>query len=60
MNMNSRDLVYLQMNGTPVVGEIVGFTPKRVRVAVRNGRSYSLVLRAKSNLEVAKKARMLG
>lgn len=57
--MKPRDLVYLTVNQMPTVGEVVGFTPKRVRVALRNHQGYLSVLRAPSNLTLAKKAKRI-
>lgn len=54
-----RDLVYLIVNHMPVVGEVVSFTQKRVRVAISRPGGYSIVLRAKHNLKMAKKARLM-
>jgi hypothetical protein len=55
--VKSRDLVYLWIGHRPTVGEIVGFTPKRVRVAVRSGTGYISVLRSKNNIKVARKTK---
>ena len=57
--MRSRDLVYLMVGAMPTVGEVVCFTPKRVRVAVRNQYGYFTVLRARHNVKLAKKAKVM-
>ena len=54
-----RDLVYLIINQMPAIGEVVSFTKKRVRVAISRPGGYAIVLRAKHNLKVAKKARLM-
>ena len=59
--MNLMDLVMLINHKTkmPVIGQVIGFTKKRIRVAVRNGEGYISVLRSKHNLTMAKKSRRL-
>lgn len=57
--MNQRDIVYLRVDGMPSVGEVVGITPKRIRIAIREHTGYFTVLRAKHNIQLAKKAKRL-
>ena len=57
--MKQADLVMLTINQYSVIGQIIDFTPKRVRVAVRQGNGYIAVLRAKHNLKMAKKVKTL-
>ena len=57
--MNIGDLVYLNLSGYPSVGQIVGFTPKRVRVAIGSHRGYTSVLRSEKNIKQAKKVKKL-
>ena len=57
--MKSSDLVYLTVNDSPTVGQVVAFTPKRVRVAVKSGPAYITVLRKNTNLILAKKNKPL-
>lgn len=53
------DLVMLINHRThmPIIGQVIGFTKKRVRIAVRNGNGYVSVLRCKKNLTLAKKVK---
>lgn len=57
--MKLMDLVMLLRNQHPVIGQVIGFTNKRVRVAVRHDTGYISVLRAKHNVTLAKKVRGL-
>lgn len=57
--MKSGDLVYLTAGDMPTVGQVVAFTPKRVRVAVKSGQAYITVLRKNTNLILAKKSKPL-
>ena len=57
--MNIGDLVAVQRGDVPVVGEIVAFTKKRVRVTLGRTVGYSTVLRAPKNLIVVKKRKVL-
>jgi hypothetical protein len=57
--MKQNDIVYLMVGAMPAVGQVVGFTNKRVRIAVSNGIGYTSVLRAKHNCKLAKRARKL-
>lgn len=55
--MIAGDVVMLMRNQFPVLGEVVSFTPKRVRIALRLPSGYYTVLRAESNVQVVKKYR---
>ena len=58
--MKILDLVYLiGRNRDPMVGQVVGFTKHRVRVAVRHHTAYITLLRAKHNLQLAKRVRAI-
>jgi hypothetical protein len=53
------DLVMLLVDQHPAIGQVIGFTRKRVRVAIRKGNGYVSVLRAKHNVTMAKKVKAL-
>lgn len=57
--MNIGDVVVFRQTGVPPVGvgEVVGFTEKRVRVAKRYGNGYVTILRARHNLKIEYKRR---
>ena len=57
--MNIGDVVTYKAAGMPVIGEVVGFTANRVRVAIRSGVAYVTVLRHQKNLMLQAKARSL-
>jgi hypothetical protein len=57
--MNIGDLVVIQTPAMPIIGEVVAFTAKRVRVTLGRAAGYATVLRAEKNLIVAKKGKVL-
>ena len=59
--MRVGDVVMFRKLGVPPVevGEVVGFTPKRVRIAVRRQSGYVSVLRAESRCKIVYKRRSL-
>lgn len=55
--MNLGDIVLLTLSGMPALGQVVAFTEKRVRIALKQSAGYVTVLRAPTNLSIAKKAK---
>ena len=57
--MNIGDVVVYRKQGVPPVGvgQVVGFTPQRVRVASRYGQGFITVTRKAKNLKVEHKYR---
>lgn len=57
--MREGDLVLITRHLMPVIGQVVSFTAKRVRIALKQGPGYITVLRAPTNTSIVKKAKRL-
>ena len=55
--MNTHDIVYILVKRMPVIGEVIGHTAKRLRIAIGNGGGYRYLLRAKTNVQFIKKGK---
>ena len=52
-------VMFIHRDGLPRLGQIVAFTPKRVRVMYRHGVGYCTSLRAEHKLALAMKGKTL-
>ena len=59
--MKVGDVVVFRQAGFPPVGvgQVIGYTAKRVRMAVRNGAGYITLLRAPHNVKVSYRSRSI-
>jgi hypothetical protein len=55
--VKTHDIVYVLVNRMPVVGEIVGHTPKRLRIVVKIHGVYRYLIRAKNNVQFIQKGK---
>ena len=57
--MKPGDLVMLSRDSYPVIGEIVGLTKKRIRIAIKSGTDYVSLIRKHTTIQLAKKMKGL-
>jgi hypothetical protein len=55
--MKPHDIVFIKVGRMPVVGEVIGHTAKRLRVAVKIAGCYRSLIRAKSNVKFIQKGK---